>query len=65
MARLETYEIGSSLLTYDLIEKILKDKSTLILSADAKEKIQKCRDYLDKKEEDLSKPIYGVTTGFG
>ncbi|MDE6076446.1 MAG: aromatic amino acid ammonia-lyase, partial [Muribaculaceae bacterium] len=65
MARLETYEIGSSLLTYDLIEKILKDKSALILSADAKEKIQKCRDYLDKKEEDLSKPIYGVTTGFG
>ncbi len=65
MAKLETYAIGSSLLTYDLIEKILRDESILTLSDEAVEKIQKCRDYLDKKEEDLSKPIYGVTTGFG
>lgn len=62
---METFAIGSSLLTYDLIEKILKDKSRLTLSDNAVAKIQKCRDYLDKKEEDLSAPIYGVTTGFG
>ncbi len=65
MGRMETYAIGSSLLTYDLIEKILKNKARLTLSEEARQKIQKCRDYLDKKEEDLSKPIYGVTTGFG
>lgn len=65
MKRLETYAIGSSDLTYDLIEKILKDDTFLILSPEAVEKIQHCRDYLDKKEEDLSTPIYGVTTGFG
>lgn len=65
MKRLETYAIGSSDLTYDLIEKILKDETFLTLSPEAIEKIQHCRDYLDKKEEDLSTPIYGVTTGFG
>ena len=65
MARLETYAIGSSLLTYDLIEKILRDKTELTLSEEAREKIQHCRDYLDRKAEDLSAPIYGVTTGFG
>lgn len=65
MARLETYAIGSSPLTYDLIEKILKDKTKLTLSDEAVAKIQHCRDYLDKKTDDNTVPIYGVTTGFG
>ncbi len=65
MGKMESYAIGSSLLTYDLIEKILRDESKLTLSDEAREKIQHCRDYLDRKEEDLSAPIYGVTTGFG
>ena len=62
---MNTYAIGSSELTYDLIEQLLKDKTKLVLSGEAIAKIQHCRDYLDSKMEDTSKPIYGVTTGFG
>lgn len=65
MAKLETYAIGSSELTYDLIEKILRDGTKLTLSEVAIKKIQHCRDYLDKKAVESDKPIYGVTTGFG
>lgn len=65
MERLETYAIGSSPLTYDLIEKILNDKTKLTLSDEAIKKITHCREYLDKKTDDLKAPIYGVTTGFG
>ena len=59
------FEIGSSQLTYSLIEKILKDGYKLRLSDNARKKIQKCRDFLDKKKEENGKPISGVTTGFG
>lgn len=62
---MNTYAIGSSELTYDLIEQLLHDKTKLVLSEDAVRKIQHCRDYLDSKMNDTSKPIYGVTTGFG
>lgn len=65
MKRLETYAIGSSELTYDLIERILKDRTKLVLSEEAVAKIQKCRDWLDEKAATSDKPIYGVTTGFG
>lgn len=65
MSKLETYAIGSSELTYDLIERILKDHTRLVLSDEAIAKIQHCREYLDKKSVDSDKPIYGVTTGFG
>ena len=62
---MNTYAIGSSELTYDLIEQLLNDKTKLVLSEDAMTKIQHCRDFLDSKMDDTSKPIYGVTTGFG
>ena len=59
------YAIGSSELTYDLIEKILKDGAKLTLSESAIEKIRHCRDFLDSKTDENTVPIYGVTTGFG
>lgn len=59
------YKIGSSELTYDLIEKILKEKMRLELSDEARKKIAHCREYLDKKTDENTVPIYGVTTGFG
>lgn len=62
---MKEYAIGSSELTYDLIEKILKDDAKLILSEAAIEKIQHCRDFLDSKTDENTVPIYGVTTGFG
>ena len=65
MEKLQTYAIGSGLLTYDLIEKILRDRTELTLSDEARKKIQHCRDFLDKKTDGNTVPIYGVTTGFG
>ncbi|MBD5274607.1 MAG: histidine ammonia-lyase [Bacteroides sp.] len=62
---MKEYAIGSSLLTYDLIERILKDGAKLTLSDEAIEKIQHCRDFLDTKTDENTVPIYGVTTGFG
>lgn len=60
MSKLETYAIGSSLLTYDLIEKILKDGSVITLSDEAKDKIRHCREYLDRKEK-TSTPLSTVS----
>ena len=65
MEKMTTYAIGSSQLTYDLIEKILRDDTKLTLSDSAVEKIQHCRDFLDSKTDENTVPIYGVTTGFG
>jgi histidine ammonia-lyase len=35
------------------------------LSDEAKKKIIRCREYLDKKLETSTRPIYGINTGFG
>ncbi|MBR5843474.1 MAG: histidine ammonia-lyase [Bacteroidaceae bacterium] len=62
---LKTYYIGSGELTFDLIEEILDSKARLELSAEAIAKIEKCRNYLDRKTETSEVPLYGITTGFG
>lgn len=62
---LKTYYIGSGELTFDLIEEILDNKARLELSPEAIAKIEKCRNYLDRKTETSEVPLYGITTGFG
>lgn len=62
---LTTYYIGSGDLTFDLIEEILDSKAHLELSPEAIAKIEKCRNYLDRKTETSDVPLYGITTGFG
>lgn len=62
---MNTYAIGSSELTYDLIEKILNNKTKLTLSEEGRARIAHCREFLDKKTYEETAPIYGVTTGFG
>jgi histidine ammonia-lyase len=59
------YQVGSGPLTFEIIEKIINHNLKLNLSPDAVERIQKCRDYLDKKIESSETPLYGITTGFG
>lgn len=59
------YQIGSGELTFEIIERILNENMKLELSDEGEKKIQKCRDYLDKKPETSEVPLYGVTTGFG
>ena len=59
------FEIGSCDLTYDLIEEILKNDYKLELSDKARQNITRCRGFLDKKTDENTVPVYGVTTGFG
>ncbi|MBK5721076.1 histidine ammonia-lyase [Dysgonomonas sp. Marseille-P4677] len=59
------YYIGSGELNFEIVEKIINKNLKLELAPEAKERIQKCRDYLDKKVESLTTPLYGITTGFG
>ena len=59
------YLVGSGDLNFEVIEKLLSEKTPLALSPEAEVRIQHCRDYLDKKIEESDEPIYGITTGFG
>ena len=59
------YQIGSGDLIFDLIERILTENLKLELAPAAKERIQRCRDYLDRKIAQSAVPLYGITTGFG
>ena len=43
------YHVGSGELTFDIIERIINENLKLELAPEAKERIQKCRDYLDHK----------------
>ncbi len=52
-------------LTLDKIQEIIDKKMTLALGDEAKRRIEKCRNYLNRKMETQKEPIYGVTTGFG
>ena len=57
--------ISAEHLTIARVEAILTNGYKLMLSDDAKQRINHCREYLDRKMEDTQNPIYGVTTGFG
>ena len=59
------YHVGSGELTFDIIERIINENLKLELASEAKERIQKCRDYLDHKIAESEEPLYGITTGFG
>lgn len=62
---MSTFEITTKNLDFDQIEEIIENGYKLVLSEEVIDKIQKCRDYLDKKMENQKEPIYGITTGFG
>ena len=57
--------MGAEPLTFERIEEILTGNMKLELTPEVKERIQRCRDYLDRKIETQSEPLYGITTGFG
>ena len=60
-----THIISKEFLAIDEIGRILREGEKIKLGAEAKEAIIKCREYLDSKMEDIGRPVYGVTTGFG
>ena len=59
------HEISTGHLTIERLKEIIDRRATLVLSQEAVEAIVKCRKYLDSKMEDLDRPLYGITTGFG
>lgn len=59
------HHINADHLSIAKVEEILTKGYKLALSDDAKQRINHCREFLDRKMEDTEHPIYGVTTGFG
>src|SRR5688572_17747960 len=59
------HSISDKKLTLEDLVSIHFGKIRLSLSDDAIKKIARCREYLDKKLERSSQPIYGINTGFG
>lgn len=59
------HKISNETLTLAKVKEIIDNHATLELSEESAKAVQKCRDYLDSKMEDIGRPVYGVTTGFG
>ena len=60
-----THLISADHLTIERIGEIIRNDEKLELSDDARQRIRRCRTYLDKKIASNGAPVYGVTTGFG
>ena len=60
-----THYISSTRLSLERMKEILDNREKIALSHGATDDIIKCRKYLDKKTEDIDRPLYGITTGFG
>ena len=59
------HKISAGHLTQDMIDDIITHGYKLQLGDDSRQRIVRCREYLDRKIAEADKPIYGVTTGFG
>ena len=60
-----THIISKEHLSLERLEEILNNHETLVLGEEARQAIEKCRSFLDGKMEDTSRPVYGISTGFG
>ena len=62
---MKIHKISAEHLSIEQIGEIVYGGYKIELSNDAQRRISECRKYLDKKIEESTVPIYGVTTGFG
>ena len=62
---MEHHHISAEHLSLARIREILERHLPLALSDDARARIVRCREYLDRKMEIPERPVYGITTGFG
>lgn len=62
---MKIHKISAEHLSIEQIGEIVYGGYKIELSDDAQKRISECRKYLDKKIEESTVPIYGVTTGFG
>ena len=59
------HKLSKERLTLERLKEIIDNHATLELSEEAVRDVVKCREYLDRKMEDIGRPVYGITTGFG
>ncbi|MBO7609830.1 MAG: histidine ammonia-lyase [Muribaculaceae bacterium] len=59
------HEISAEHLSIERVGEIIEKGMKLALSDDARNRIIRCRKYLDEKIANSPVPVYGVTTGFG
>ena len=57
--------ISSKRLSLEDVREIFDKGEKLALSPESEAAIIRCREYLDSKMDDVGRPIYGITTGFG
>jgi histidine ammonia-lyase len=62
---MSTFTITSEWISLETLEHILESNLKLELSENSKNKILKCRRYLDGVMQNEDKIIYGINTGFG
>ena len=62
---MEHHLISAQHLSIDRIREILFRRLPLALSDDARARIVRCREYLDRTMENPERPVYGITTGLG
>lgn len=60
-----THHISPAPLTIGRVGEIIERKMQLALSRESVALITRCREYLDRKIDTATEPIYGITTGFG
>ncbi len=59
------HAISPQPLTLKDLEQLVREEVSLSISEDSQTRINKCREYLDKKLNDTTEPLYGINTGFG
>ena len=59
------HKISAEHLTIERIGEVVYNGYKLELSDDARNRIIRCREYLNEKIAKTTRPVYGVTTGFG
>ncbi len=57
--------VSREVIDWKIIQDLLTNNSKLELSDESRQKIQKCRDYLDKRMDEGEDTLYGINTGFG
>ena len=62
---MEIHKISPEKITIEQVAHIIENGVKLELSEEAKRRVCECREYLERKIESSSEPIYGITTGFG
>ncbi len=62
---MKTHHISTKPLTVGRVKEIITEGYRLELSQEAATAVKRCREYLNSKMDDIRRPVYGVTTGFG